>query len=62
MVDGCNVCKSNWFVGIVISSVVAAAWRNSGECWKAISSRIVYARLKVVITEAEEVNGTFVCL
>jgi len=25
-------------VGIAINSVVAAAWRDPGECWKAVSS------------------------
>jgi len=34
-------------VGIVINPVVAAAWRDSGECWKAVSSRIVYAQVKL---------------
>ena len=34
-------------VGIVMSSTVATAWRSSGECWRAISSRIVYAQLKL---------------
>jgi len=34
-------------VGIVMNPVVAAAWRSSGECWKAISSRIMYARVKL---------------
>jgi len=33
-------------VGIVMN-LVAAAWRDSGECWKAISSRIVYAHVKL---------------
>ena len=30
-------------VGILMNPVVAAAWRDFGECWKAVSSRIVYA-------------------
>ena len=34
-------------VGIVMSSAEATAWRNSGECWGAVSSRIVYAWLKL---------------
>ena len=34
-------------VGIVMSSAVATAWRNSDECWRAVSSRIVCARLKL---------------
>ena len=32
-------------VGIVMSPVITVAWRSSGECWKAVSSRIVYAPL-----------------
>jgi len=31
-------------VGILMK---AAAWRDSGECWEAIGSRIVYARAKL---------------
>ena len=34
-------------VGIVMSSAVAMAWRNSGGCWRAVSSRIVCAQLKL---------------
>jgi len=34
-------------VCIVMNPVVAAAWREFGECWKAVSSRIVYARAKL---------------
>jgi len=29
--------------GIAMNSVMAAAWRNSGKCWKA---RIVYVQVK----------------
>jgi len=35
-------------VGIVMNPVVAAAWRDSGERWKAKSSRIVYAPVQYV--------------
>ena len=34
-------------VGIIMSPNVAAAWRKSGENWKAISSRIVCATVKL---------------
>ena len=34
-------------MGIVLSSSAATAWRKGGEQWKAVSSRIVTARLKL---------------
>ena len=45
---------------LVMNPVVAAARRDSGECWKAVSSRIVYSRVKQSAssaTEAEEQMG-----
>ena len=39
--------RNDGAAGIVMSSAVAMAWRNSGECWRAVSFRIVYARLKL---------------
>ena len=33
--------QRNEGVGILLNSTMATAWRNSGECWRAISSRIV---------------------
>ena len=48
-------------VGIMMSPVMAVAWRNSGRCWKAVSSRIVYAHLNVAMAE-KEVARTFICL
>ena len=33
--------QTNDGVGILLNSIMAAAWRNSGECWRAISCRIV---------------------
>ena len=33
-------------VGILLDGKAAAAWRQGGEVWKAVSSRIVMARLK----------------
>ena len=37
----------NEVIGIVISPAIAAAWRSSGKCCRAISSRIVHARIKL---------------
>ena len=37
----------NEVIGIVTSPAIAAAWRSSGECWRALSSRIMYARIKL---------------
>ena len=34
-------------VGIIMSPNVAAAWRKSGENWRAISSRIVCATMRL---------------
>ena len=33
--------------GIMMNLVVAAGWRDSGECRKAISSRIVYTQMEL---------------
>ena len=41
--SGDDLVLRNKGVGILMNPVVAAAWRDSGECWKAVSSRIVYA-------------------
>ena len=35
-------------VGILLDPKATAAWRNAGEVWEAVSSRIVTARLKWV--------------
>ena len=37
----------NQGVGIVLDPAMATSWRESGEVWKAVSSRIVSARLKL---------------
>ena len=34
-------------VGIVLDREMTAAWREAGEVWEAVSSRIVCARLKL---------------
>ena len=42
-------------VGIVLDlQMTVVAWQNAGEAWKAVSSGIVVARLKLV----REVDGT----
>ena len=33
--------RTNAGVGILLNPTMAAAWRDSGECWRAVSSRIV---------------------
>jgi len=43
--NGDDPVLRNEGVGVVMNPVVTAAWRDSGECWKVISSRIVYALL-----------------
>ena len=35
-------------VGIVLDQCATAAWKNAGETWEAINSRIVTARLQIV--------------
>jgi len=39
--------QRNEGVGILLNSTMATAWRNSGECWRAISSRIVSVRIQI---------------
>ena len=34
-------------VGILLNPTMAAAWRDSGECWRAVSSRIVSVRIQL---------------
>ena len=34
-------------VGIVLDQSATAAWKNAGECWEAVSSQIVTARLQI---------------
>ena len=58
LVDGCVVVHSGRpvpaadgavlhreGVGIVLNPVMTMAWRNAGEVWNAVSSRIVTVRL-----------------
>ena len=34
-------------VGIVLDQSATVAWKNAGECWEAVSSQIVTARLQI---------------
>ena len=34
-------------VGIALDETATAAWREAGEVWKAVSSRVIMARLKL---------------
>ena len=47
--------ERNEGVGIVLDPQMTAAWRSAGEEWKAVSSRIVTARVKL---EEQRVNKT----
>ena len=38
----------NKVVGILLDKLATEAWKDAGECWEAVSSRVVMARLKVV--------------
>ena len=44
--DGEHV-QRNAGVGILLNPTIAAAWRDSGECWRAVSSRIVSVRIQL---------------
>ena len=39
--------QRNAGVGILLNSTMAAAWRDSGECWRAVSSRIVSVHMQL---------------
>ena len=45
-------------VGIVLEPRVAAAWRESGEVWEAVSSRLVTARFKAVRAGQKKPGGS----
>ena len=48
--------------GILLDARAGGAWRQGGEVWKAVSSRVVMARLKW-ISEGEVVTeGSQMCL
>ena len=38
---GGEAVQTNAGVGILLNPAMAVAWRDSGECWRAVSSRIV---------------------
>ena len=46
MPEGDAVAHRGEGVGIFLDSMASEAWRQAGEVWKAISSRIVLARLR----------------
>ena len=39
--------RRNEGVGILLNPTMATAWRNSGECWRTIISRIVSVRIQI---------------
>ena len=43
----------NQGVGIALKEKATVAWKNAGEVWEAVSSRIISARLKWVHTGKE---------
>ena len=45
-------------VGILLDERATAAWRQAGEVWQAVSSRIVVARLKWVGRGQRRVGGS----
>lgn len=45
-------------MGILLDKDATAAWRNAGERWEAISSRVVTARLKVLHRGQRRPGGT----
>ena len=47
-VSGADAVRNEGVVGILLDPQATAAWRNAGEVWEAVSSRIVTARLKWV--------------
>ena len=54
-------------VGMFLNSVTSEAWRQAGEAWKAISSRIVLAKLHMLNSEHHgdkitPVNLTVICV
>ena len=49
---GDEAVERNEGVGIVLHSGMAKVWKDSGEVWKPVSSRIVYARIELPATSA----------
>ena len=45
-------------VDIVLDQRATAAWKNAGECWKVISSRIVTARLQIAQRGPRQCSGS----
>ena len=44
-------------VGIALDERAAAAWKEAGEVWKAVSSRIIMARLKLISVGQRRAGG-----
>ena len=45
-------------VGIVLDKNATAAWKNASECWEAVSSRIVTARLQIAQHGHKRLGGS----
>ena len=45
-------------VGILLDKLATEAWKDAGECWEAVSSRVVMARLKVVHSGQRRLGGS----
>ena len=53
-----DVAARNEGVGILLDKWATAAWRQGGEVWKAVSSRIVMARLKLIVNGQRRSGGS----
>ena len=42
-----QTAEQNEGVGIILDPQMTTAWKEAGEIWKAVSSRIVTARIKI---------------
>ena len=67
--EGDAVAHRGEGVGIFLDSMASKAWRQAGEVWKAISSRIVLARLRWTRSSGEHhgykrspINVTVICV
>jgi len=57
--DGATVVRREG-VGIVLNPKAAAAWKAAGEVWKAVSSRLIMARLKWVRKKWQQLETSYV--
>ena len=53
-----EVSKRNEGVGIMMNKFATAAWKEAGEKWDAVSSRIISARLKLVKRGQRQPGGS----